>query len=429
MAKRTGRLRIQLPHCYYEGFLEKRSFKDKTSRKLWTCLCGNSMFFFNNSKDADYVEKLDLSGFISVTDDCSRDRNLDAARINLRLKGEDIKFTASTLEARELWKGFIYSVVKLSVPSSLNLLPGQIHMLNEAVEKEKERIKAFRPPAASLSATSSDVYLSVVGDMPVCYQHVSRLEAEMMLERNPEKGNLLLRPGRDGNSFAVTTRQHLNGSVFKHYRVTRNHNGGFAIDLENPIPCATLHDVINLLVEKTNGALTPFIMEEPYEDSITFVQSNEENGERSVQFALSNPARPHLPSLPPKPVPRECMPDTEESLYLNDQQENEKEDVNPPSRFRLPMLNPLPVSSLINDSTENSGMEKKPKQAMMPPTPAPRSFTFSSSLSSSSIPTSFPDNLDGRMRRVTMSSFPPDPLADTISEELKKKLEKRRAQE
>lgn len=29
MAKRTGRHRNQLPHCYYEGYLEKRSFKEK----------------------------------------------------------------------------------------------------------------------------------------------------------------------------------------------------------------------------------------------------------------------------------------------------------------------------------------------------------------------------------------------------------------
>lgn len=40
-----------------------------------------------------YVEKLDLSGFVSITDDSSQDRNLDAARLNLNMKNENIKLT------------------------------------------------------------------------------------------------------------------------------------------------------------------------------------------------------------------------------------------------------------------------------------------------------------------------------------------------
>lgn len=90
-----------------------------------------------------YVEKLDLSGFISITDDSSQDRNLDSARLNLHMKDENIKLTvrecvkikmkfcqsnfsfltvflssllslqAPNAEARELWKGFIYSVAQV----------------------------------------------------------------------------------------------------------------------------------------------------------------------------------------------------------------------------------------------------------------------------------------------------------------------------
>lgn len=52
--------------------------------------------------------------------------------------------------------------LQLSVPSSLNLLPGQIHMLKEAVEREKERINTVPPPAA----TSSGHYISPKADMP-----------------------------------------------------------------------------------------------------------------------------------------------------------------------------------------------------------------------------------------------------------------------
>lgn len=34
------------------------------------------------------------------------------------------------------------------------------------------------------------------------------------------------------------------------------------------VPCATLHDVISFLVDKTEGVLIPLIIEEAYEKSI-----------------------------------------------------------------------------------------------------------------------------------------------------------------
>ncbi|XP_030631768.1 signal-transducing adaptor protein 2a [Chanos chanos] len=292
--QRTGS-RGQLPPCYYEGYLEKRGPTEKVWRRFWTCLCGNTLYFFNNAKDTEYVEKLDLSGFVSLSDDCSRDRNLEAARLNLRMKDGEIKLTAPNLESRELWKGFLYSVVDLSVPSSLALLPGQLHMLKEVVDKEKMRRKT-----RSLSkAPSSPLSLPLVGEIPACFRPVSRTEAEVLLERHPDCGNMLLRPGRDGTSLAVTTRQDLNGSVFRHYRVSQKPQGGYVIDVENPIPCATLYDVINALVEKTAGTLQPFLLEEPYEENITFVTSNDENGERTLHCAPSG-SFARAPALPPK---------------------------------------------------------------------------------------------------------------------------------
>uniref|UniRef100_A0A3B4AM93 PH domain-containing protein n=1 Tax=Periophthalmus magnuspinnatus TaxID=409849 RepID=A0A3B4AM93_9GOBI len=274
MAKRTGRLRHQLPHCYYEGYLEKRSFKDKTSRKLWACLCGSTLFFFNDKRDSDYIEKVELSDFISLTDDNSLDRNLDAARMILQLKQETINITASNAEARELWKGFIYSIAKLSVPSSLNLLPGQIHILKEALDKEKLRLENTTSAAIAIDASSSP-YVNPLADMPVCYHKVNRLEAELLLERESSKGNLLLRPCGKG-AFAVTTRQ----------------------DVLSSIPCETLHDVINFFIHKTEGLLTPLVLEETYERSISFIQSDYENGEKSIQRPSSSPIPPNVPPKP-----------------------------------------------------------------------------------------------------------------------------------
>lgn len=40
-------------------------------------------------------------------------------------------------------------------------------------------------------------------------------------------------------------------------------------DLLFQIPCADLHEVIDALVEKTAGALQPFLLEEPYEENIS----------------------------------------------------------------------------------------------------------------------------------------------------------------
>ncbi|XP_076582363.1 signal-transducing adaptor protein 1-like [Chaetodon auriga] len=402
MAKRVARQRTQLPACYFEGYLEKRSFKDKTSLKLWTCLCGNTLFFFNDKRDTDYIEKLDLSGFISITDDSSQDRNLDAARLNLQMKDGNIKLTAPNAEARELWKGYIRSVMELSVPSSLNLLPGQIHMLKEVVEKEKQRLKTVSPPA--VTNFDSSPYVSLTADMPVCYHSVSRLEAELLLEKEAKRGNLLLRPGREGNSFAVSTRQDLDGALFKHYRVARKHEGGFTIDVDNPVPCATLHDVINYLVERTDGVLIPLIIEETYEKNISFVRSDNENGEKSVQQASSNPVPP---SLPPKPALK--MPILElapaafehEHIYMNDKlEENERRRA---ESAAVPLLQPE---------------KNAPRKAIMPPTPAPRKWASATSLHS----TSSTNSWDTKARAYT-DSLGQISLA-TLSE-LKLKLEQK----
>ncbi|XP_034736368.1 signal-transducing adaptor protein 2-like isoform X2 [Etheostoma cragini] len=412
MALRTARQRSQLPSCYYEGYLEKRSFKDKASRKLWTSLCGNTLFFFNDMRDTDYIEKVDLSGFISITDDGSQDCNLDAARFILQMKDINFKFTASSAETRELWKGYIQSVAELSVPSSLNLLPGQIHRLKEAVEKEKERKIDVSQPAA----INHCAYISVQADMPACYHRVSRLEAELLLEKEAKRGNLLLRPGSNGTSFAVSTRQDLEGythpnSVFRHYRVTRRHEGGFAIDVDNPVPCTTLHDVVNYLVEKTDGVLIPLIIEEAYDKNITFIRTDRDNGETSVQWSPpdlllpSLPAKPVAPRVPtPKPIPTE-----EKHLYQNEKQEEKDKETEDASA--------VPVAQ---EET------KKHKRAVMPPTPVPRKLTISTSPPSSTTTTTT------TTEAVCISKNTPDvrtrnsadPLEQTISE-LKLKLQQK----
>lgn len=49
--------------------------------------------FINTGVCNQYIETLDLRGLISITDDGSQDRNLDAARLNLQMKDGNIKVT------------------------------------------------------------------------------------------------------------------------------------------------------------------------------------------------------------------------------------------------------------------------------------------------------------------------------------------------
>lgn len=67
-------------------------------------------------------------------------------------------------QARGRWSQHNYIAcvsLQLSVPSSLNLLPGQIHMLREVVEKEKERRINPTTPADSFNP-----YVTLKADMP-----------------------------------------------------------------------------------------------------------------------------------------------------------------------------------------------------------------------------------------------------------------------
>lgn len=69
-----------------------------------------------------YVEKLDLSGFVSLKDDCSRDRNLEAARLILRMKDGEIKLTVSV--------GKVYTVLLITSYPVKNMSNNFNHFIN-----------------------------------------------------------------------------------------------------------------------------------------------------------------------------------------------------------------------------------------------------------------------------------------------------------
>ncbi|XP_058876937.1 signal-transducing adaptor protein 2 isoform X2 [Acipenser ruthenus] len=392
--QRPGRGKSALPPSYYEGFIEKKGPKEKEHKRYWTSLIGDTLFFFNNSRDTTYVEKLCLSGFLSLTDDNSRDKNLEAGRLTLKMRDGEFRLTVPSLEARELWKGFIYTIVKLAVPHSLTLLPGQIHLLQEVLsEEEKRRRKqeeSAAPPAGSpANCTEQET------DLPSCFNKVSRTEAESLLEKYPDCGNLLLRPGRDGQSYAVSTRQELNGSsVMKHYRVGRQ-GPGYLIEVENPISCSSLCDVVSCFIEKTDRTLVPFILQEDYEHSIS----------------IPSP-RASLPTLytEPEPIPE---PEPEENFYLNDYcNAQSAEDAVKKGQAdhspRPPLLPPKPAPTMMNPVNMKTPLKPpvclKPKPSQRPP-----------SESTATVKPPLPQQ-----------SQPNEVLLQSVTEELREKLLQRR---
>nr|XP_014345748.1 PREDICTED: signal-transducing adaptor protein 2 [Latimeria chalumnae] len=258
-------------------------------KKYWAVLRENTIYFYNNSRDTVYVEKLELEDFVSIQDDNSKDKDLNSAKLTLKLKSRDVKIKLPSLEDRELWKGFIKTVVQLEVPTDLILLPGHLLRMSEVAKEEKER----------RSQTYSD-YVDVQNDKPRCYYTVSRHEAEYLLESNPQCGNFLLRPGGHTDWISVTTRQVMSGQpLVKHYKVHYVDNR-YIIEVSNPVYCRSLHEVADYFINVSKRALVPFVQDQDYEDIITFVSPDIESGETTTHVI----PKPEMLTYPQKPGTR-----------------------------------------------------------------------------------------------------------------------------
>nr|XP_048283474.1 signal-transducing adaptor protein 2 isoform X1 [Myodes glareolus] len=393
------------PSHYYESFLEKKGACDQDYRKFWAGLQGLAICFYNSNRDFQALEKLDLRLFSKIKDESpwgsSRDTN---SHFSLVLRDQEVKFKVESLESREMWKGFILTVVELRVPSNLTLLPGHLYMMAEVLDKEKARRAA---------------------EVPWCFLQVSRLEAQLLLERYPECGNLLLRPGGDGkDGVSVTTRQILNGSpVIKHYKVKRE-GPKYVIDVEDPFSCPSLDAVVNYFVTYTKRALVPFLMEEDYEKVLGFVDSDRENGESvwavsssrgSGPAPLANVSKP----LPPVPVSvssqEDRLPPLPPMPQLSDQDEN----------YVTP-IEDSPAAEYVNQDVSSSShpVPSKPKKPAKLPAKPPKPPI---------VPKPDLKAITSVWARKPGGSSPQDPFLLTrlgdITAELEEKLQKRRALE
>ncbi|XP_019412547.1 PREDICTED: signal-transducing adaptor protein 2 isoform X2 [Crocodylus porosus] len=342
---RTLKPKQSLPPHYYESFLEKKGPRDKVYKRYWTGLRGRTLHFYHNARDAQPVEKIDLDGFMSLTDAGAQSSSWggeESLGLSLKLLGQEVKLKAENLESREMWKGFILTIMEMKVPSNLTLLPGHLYMMSEALAKEQER-------QAQLSHYESTTLCSLgpmEQEMPECFFKVSRTEAQVLLEKNQDCGNLLLRPGGDGKSISVTTRQILNGTpLIKHYRVNCL-DQDYILDVEQPYHCSSLTDVVNYFVSNTKNTLVPLCLDQDYSKELEFVDTDKENGESvwtapqpPIPRGAHAPARragvkggtvmppqfknPVAKPLPPVPAPDSVYEDEDEDedeTYVNDKE-------------------------------------------------------------------------------------------------------------
>ncbi|XP_068942908.1 signal-transducing adaptor protein 2 isoform X5 [Petaurus breviceps papuanus] len=380
---RAPKSKPALPSHYYEGFLEKKGPKDRDYKKFWAGLQGLTIYLYTSNRDPQYVEKVDLSNFLALTDDTPKGSSTmdPGTHFCLSLEGQEIRFKVDSLESREMWKGFIMTVVELKVPSNLTLLPGHKYMMAEALTKEKDRRAQEKPS---------------------CFLNVSRVEAQLLLERYPDCGNMLLRPGSDrSGGFSVTTRQMLNGAeVVRHYKV-KSEGLGYVIDVEEPISCSSLHDVVSYFVSNTKGALVPFYPDEDYEKVL---------GDAKPSQQLPVPGKPPWVSTPLPPVPAQdenyIIPISDEptAQYVNE------DEVAQFCRLKAPAL---PLRPLAGPKPKKQG---KPLPRV-PPVPHKTKTE--------------PKGLAGPKKAAPGSSQPKVPFGMSIStditEELERKLQQRRA--
>ncbi|KAK7922078.1 hypothetical protein WMY93_008980 [Mugilogobius chulae] len=269
---------------YYSGHLFKKHTGEKDFKKFYGELRGAALFLYEDVTQDTYTERLDLDQLKSMELNSPFSKTPPApALFTFTTCTKEVKLKIDNADVGEEWRGYILTVVKKEVPNKLQLLPGQLLQLKEILAQEKKRMAVLGPnpplpprPAflSPSSRTSSSSELQNQTDkssqaMPSCFFRVSRQEAEQMLERNPEYGNIILRPSSRTNSYGLTMRQLTSsGPVMKNYRVTSLPNSEYIIELDSPVRVPSLNAVISFVLDKTEYRLQPYSPSEPYDTTL-----------------------------------------------------------------------------------------------------------------------------------------------------------------
>lgn len=265
---------------YYSGHLLKKLSKEKDFKKYYGELRGATLFLYKDDTQDTYTEKLDLQHLKSMELDSPYQRKAPTI-FTLTLPTEQVQLKMDNSDTGEEWRGYILTVVKKEIPSKLQLLPGQMLLLQDVLDREKKRNPPSPhpplPPRPTFLRTASpapspsfpkDKPDPSAPEIPACFFNVTRQEAERMLEANPECGGIILRPSTLANNYALTLRQLTpSGPVMKNYRLTST-NSGFVIELDTPVTVPSLNDVLKYFLEKTEYRLHPYMASQPYDTRI-----------------------------------------------------------------------------------------------------------------------------------------------------------------
>ncbi|TDH07591.1 hypothetical protein EPR50_G00107540 [Perca flavescens] len=265
---------------YYSGQLLKKLTKEKDFKKYYGELRGATLFLYKDDTQDTYTEKLDLEKLKSMELESPYQKK-EPTIFTLTLDTEEVQLKMDNSDTGEEWRGYILTVVNKKIPRKLQLLPGQMLLLQEALDQERKRMPPrARPPlpprpsflpspsASPIPPLPKDKPGHSAPDIPACFYSVTRQEAEQMLEANPEYGGIILRPSTLANNYALTLRQLTpSGPVMKNYRVAST-NSGFVIELDTAVMVSSLNDVLKYFLEKTEYRLHPYMPSQPYDTCI-----------------------------------------------------------------------------------------------------------------------------------------------------------------
>ncbi|XP_053284009.1 signal-transducing adaptor protein 1 [Pleuronectes platessa] len=260
---------------YYSGQLWKKNTSEKDFKNYYGELRGATLFLYNDESQDTYIEKLDLEQLTSMESNCPYQRKTPTI-FTLSLHTEEVQLKMDNPYTGEEWRAYILTMVKREIPGDLQLLPGQMMLLLDALAREKRRNPpASHPPLpprpsflpSSTSSPSSqpaeDHPDYITPDQPACFFDVTRQEAERMLEANPEYGGIIIRPSSFNNIYAVTIRRLTpRGPLMKNYRVACT-NTGYVIELLPPVTVSSMNEVLKYFIEKTQSR--PYATSEPYD--------------------------------------------------------------------------------------------------------------------------------------------------------------------
>ncbi|KAF3838477.1 hypothetical protein F7725_010245 [Dissostichus mawsoni] len=271
---------------YYSGHLRKKLTKEKDFKKYYGELRGATLFLYKDDTHDTYTEKLDLGQLKSMQLHSPYQKKTPTI-FTLTLKTEEVQLQMDNSDTGEEWRGYILTVVKKEIPSKLQLLPGQMLQLQEALDQERRRNPTtqrpelpprplfLRTPPPSNPPQHLPPPLSAPLPPPPPHRPKTRLrtalrflQAEHMLKVNPECGTIILRPSTLANNYALTLRQQTSsGPILKNFRVTST-NVGFVIELDTAVTVSSLNEVLKYFLEKTEYRLHPFVASQPYDTRI-----------------------------------------------------------------------------------------------------------------------------------------------------------------